>query len=143
VNQYRRNFSDNIQSDAMSEIEDLDKFFSLTEDHDVDFAGHSADSQVPVLSYSWAKNAAIADATLGQLIQAGSEVMEDMGLKHIVRDGTHLRGDTGEQRMKMTVLKCGKRSMFIVMTAGLPGTRMKTKELTRKFCHDVTLLAGD
>jgi len=127
----------------MTEAEDFDSFFSLTEDHDVDFTGHAEQDHVPVLSYSWSKGDVVAEASLSQLIQAGSEVMEDMGLKHIVRDGRHLRGDTDEQRIKMTTLKSGKRSMFIVMTAGLPGTRKKTKELTRKFCHDLTMLVGD
>ena len=127
----------------MAESEDIDAFFSLTEDHDVDFAGVTTKSDVPVLSYSWSKNDVVAEASLSQLIQAGSEVMEDLGLKHIVRDGRHLRGDTKEQRVKMTVLKSGKRSMFVIMTAGMPGTRKQTKELTRKLCHDITLLVGD
>ena len=119
----------------MTRSERVDEFFSLLEDEDVDFRGGQAHTDVPVLTYRWSKNDAIADASLERLMEVGELIMEEMGLRRVVSADHHLRGDTENQRVKMTVLKCGKRSMYLLMTAGMPGQRDEAKRLNQEIAQ--------
>ncbi len=118
----------------MTQAEQVDQFFALLEDEDVDFLGSNSHQDVPVLTYRWSKNEAVARCSLERLVQVGREVMEEAGMKRIVSREHHLRGDTDTgQRVKMTVLRSGGRAMYLLMTAGLPGTREKAKSIN----HDL------
>ena len=124
--------------------DDVDQFFAMVEDHDVDFVGSDEHSEVPVLTYRWCRNDPIAGCSVEQLVDAGEQGMRTIGLKRVVRHEHHLRGDTGTgQRVKMTVLKSGRRSMYLLMTAGMPGTREMAKELNAQLAKEIEELAGD
>lgn len=128
----------------MAKPEDIDRFFAMLEDHDVDFAGSNDHADVPVLTYRWCRNELVADCPVPTLIEAGEKSMQEMGLKRVVSQENHLRGDseTG-QRVKMTVLRSDKRSMYLLMTAGLPGTREKAKEINAGLAKRIERLARD
>ncbi len=132
--------------------EDIDRFFAMTEDRDVDFVGSNEHPDVPVLTYRWCRNDPIADCSVEQLVDAGEQGMRRMGLKRVSRHEHHLRGDTATgQRVKMTVLKSGRRSMYLLMTAGMPGTREMAKEINAQLAKEINAqlakvieeLAGD
>ncbi|MDA1052418.1 MAG: hypothetical protein O3C40_18320 [Planctomycetota bacterium] len=110
----------------------LDDCFALMGE-DVDFIGDIVHRDVPVLTYRWSKSEAIARTTPSELLRRGRDVMQRLGLTRIRSQGRHLRGDsTTGQRVKMTVMRCGKESMYMLMTAGMPGTRHQAQALNRQ-----------
>lgn len=124
--------------------EDIDHFFEMLEDRDVDFVGANEHPDVPVLTYRWCRKEVTAGCSVRELVDAGEQGMRKMGLKRVVRHEHHLRGDTETgQRVKMTVLKGARGSMFLVMTAGMPGTRNKAKEITAQLSELVVELSGN
>lgn len=127
----------------MTNTEKVDDFFAMLEDHDVDFTGKNEHEDVPVLTYRWCRNETIAACSVEALVEAGEQSMQAMSLKRVVRHGHHLRGDSESgQRVQMTVLKSGRRSMYLLMTAGLPGTREKAKTLNAQLSEQIEALAG-
>ncbi len=116
----------------MTQANHADQFFALLEDEDVDFLGANTHPDVPVLTYRWSKNDTVAQVPLNKLIEVAKLVMEELGLRRVVSEGHHLRGDTADQRVKMSVLSSSGHSMYILMTAGMPGEREKAQKVNRK-----------
>ena len=124
--------------------EDIDRFFAMMEDRDVDFVGNNEHPDVPVLTYHWCRNDEIAACSVEQLVVAGEQSMHELGLQRVIRHEHHLRGDTETgQRVKMTVLRSGPRSMYLLMTAGMPGTRELAKAITARLATAIEKLAGE
>lgn len=125
----------------MTQTEEIDGFFALFEDNEVEFPGINDHQDVPVLVYYWSHSKAIADCPIGTLLEAGLKSMRDLGLKRVVSQGHHLRGDTNDgQRVKMTVLRIGRRSLYLLMTAGMPGTRREAKAVNAKLANRIDRL---
>ncbi|MDA0588662.1 MAG: hypothetical protein O2820_12435 [Planctomycetota bacterium] len=79
-----------------------------------------------------------------KLVDAGEQAMRAMGLKRVDKSGHHLRGDTETgQRVKMTAIKGARGSMFLLMTAGMPGTREKAKQITSQLATQIETLARE
>jgi len=114
-----------------------DDLFALIGE-DVDFIGDIVRADVPVLTYRWSNCEAISRVAPARLIQWGRDVMEEMGMNNIRWQGLHLRSDspTG-QRIKMTVLSSRGQSTYLLMTAGMPGTRKEAKEINRQIAERV------
>ncbi len=122
----------------MPSNEQLDQFFAMLEDHDVDFAEHGTHNDVPVLTYRWCRNESISSCSVRELVDICEQSMRGQGLKRVVREGHHLRGDTDTgQRVKMTVVRSGQRTMYLLMTAGMPGTRSEAKEINAKLAKRI------
>lgn len=103
---------------------------------DVDFIGDIVRRDVPVLTYRWSRSGTVARTAPSELLQRGRDAMQRLGLIRIRWEGRHLRGDSAEgQRVKMTVLRRGKESMYMLMTAGMPGTRHQAKALNRQLAN--------
>jgi hypothetical protein len=127
----------------MTTTDEIDKFFETIEDHDIDFAGADDHTDVPVLTYRWCRNKIVARCPLQKLIEFGQKSMHDLGLKRVVCQGNHMRGDTSTgQRVKMTVLKNGQGSMYLLMTAGMPGTRDKARDINARLSKQIEQLAS-
>lgn len=110
-----------------------DAFFTLLGDEDVDFLGDSVRPDVPVLTYRWSKSDAVAKLSLDDLLARGQAAMTEVGLTNLRTSGHHLRGDSDTgQRTKMTVLNADGRTMYMLMTAGMPGTRLQAKQINRQ-----------
>ncbi len=76
------------------------------------------------------------------LVDAGLKSMEELGLRNVVCQKHHLRGDTETgQRVKMTVVRSKLRTMYLLMTAGMPGTREQAKEINSKLARRIEQLA--
>tara|TARA_R110002072_G_scaffold302970_1_gene490476 strand:- start:10713 stop:11117 length:405 start_codon:yes stop_codon:yes gene_type:complete len=128
----------------MIHTEEIDGFFALFEDHDVEFPGINDHHDVPVLVYRWCRNKAIADCSVDLLIEVGVKSMKALGLKRVVTHGHHLRGDTDTgQRVKMTVIRIGHHSMYLLMTAGLPGTRSEAKAVNTRLAQSIDRQAAN
>lgn len=128
----------------MTQNDEIDDFFSMVVDDHVDFAGNNDHDDVPVLTYRWCRNSAVADCPVTTLVEIGRQSMVDAGLKRIVCEGHHLRGDTQTgQRVKMTVVRGSQRTMYLLMTAGLPGTRKFAKEATNQISRNIERLAAE
>lgn len=114
-----------------------DDFFALIGE-DVDFIGDIVRADVPVLTYRWSNGEGISNVEPARLIQWGRDAMEDMGMTNLRWQGLHLRGDTDKgQRVKMTVLSSRGRSTYLLMTAGMPGTRKEAKEINRQIAERI------
>lgn len=125
----------------MTQTEEIDGFFALFEDNEVEFPGINDHRDVPVLVYRWSHSKAIADCPTETLLEAGLNSMKDLGLKRVVSQGHHLRGDTNDgQRVKMTVLRIGRRSLYLLMTAGMPGTRREAKAVNAQLANRIDRL---
>lgn len=103
---------------------------------DVDFIGDIVRTDVPVLTYRWSNSDLIADVEPLTLLKWGRDAMDDLGLSNVRWQGLHLRGDSSTgQRTKMTVLSSRGESTYVLMTAGLPGTRKEAKEINRQIAE--------
>ncbi len=109
-----------------------DDLFALIGE-DIDFIGDIVRADVPVLTYRWSNGEAVSNIAPTKLIEWGREAMEAMGMTNIRWQGLHLRSDSSTgQRIKMTVLSSRGRSTYLLMTAGMPGTRKEAKEINRQ-----------
>jgi hypothetical protein len=128
----------------MTGTDEIDRFFAMIEDQDVDFVGNNDFPDVPVLTYRWCRNETVADCAVSTLVDAGEQSMKDAGLKRVVRERHHLRGDSDTgQRVKMTVVRSKLRTMYVLMTAGMPGTREKAKEINLQLAQRIERLVGE
>ena len=127
----------------MTRTEEIDGFFALFEDQDVEFPGVNDHKDVPVLVYRWCRTKAVADCPVETLVEFGLKSMKTIGLKRVVMHGNHLRGDTETgQRVKMTIPRIGKHSMYLLMTAGMPGTRSEAKAVNARLAQSIEKLVA-
>lgn len=128
----------------MTRTEEIDGLFALFEGHDVEFPGINDHKDVPVLVYHWCRSKAVVACPVETLVDLGLKSMKALGLKRVVMHGHHLRGDTDTgQRVKMTVLKSGHHSMYLLMTAGMPGTRPEAKDVNARLAKCIDRLVAE
>lgn len=114
-----------------------DDLFALIGE-DVDFIGDIVRADVPVLTYRWSNSESISDVEPATVLEWGRDAMDELGLTNIRWQGLHLRSDsTTGQRVKMTVLNFHGESTYVLMTAGMPGTRKEAKEINRQIAERV------
>lgn len=114
-----------------------DDLFALIGE-DVDFLGDIVRADVPVLAYRWSNSDSIADVAPATVVNWGRDAMDELGLTNIRWQGLHLRGDSAKgQRVKMTVLNLHGESTYVLMTAGMPGTRKEAKEINRQLAERI------
>ena len=129
------------ESTRMTKHDDIDKFFALAEDQDFDFVGSNEHQDVPVVTYRWCRNDAVSGCLVRTIVEAGEKSMKEAGLMRVVCHDNHLRGDTNTgQRVKMTVLRSGQQSMYLLITAGMPGTRDEAKEINARLAKRIERL---
>ena len=125
----------------MTRNDDIDKFFAMAEDQDFDFVGSNDHKDVPVVTYRWCRNDLVSGCPVRTIVEAGEKSMKEAGLKRVVCHDNHLRGDTNTgQRVKMTVLRSGQQSMYLLITAGMPGTRDEAKEINARLAKRIERL---
>ena len=128
----------------MTKHDDLEQFFAMAEDQDFDFLRSNASPDVPVATYRWCRNDTVSGCPVRTIVEPGEKSMKEAGLKRVVCHDNHLRGDTNTgQRVKMTVLRSGQSSMYLLITAGMPGTRDEAKEINARLAQRIEQLARE
>jgi len=116
----------------------------MVEDQDFDFVGSNDDRDVPVVTYRWCRNDAVAACPVQAIVKAGETSMKELGLRRVVCQENHLRGDTNTgQRVKMTVLRSGRQNMYLPITAGMPGTRVEAKQINAELAMRIEVLTRE